>query len=789
MADERMGRSFDRFVLSYFAQALTCALRAFRSGVMAPVILHNGTRWQSLSGFGRDHGYTNSSGGARKELDKHEFPEAEQLYLLGVPCLSKLEPQYRKGEKDVAELGIGCLGSELRGAQLPDTCVLYPISAMEAVVASASKGKARDGAATALPSEGVRKRPAQASPSTMPAAKHTATVDEAGQAMSSTDSPMLLAPAAAIVEPWLMVRALGAGPPRCMSDLYEEPGNSQPACGAFGIVTRGVQTSTSAPVAIKRVALRGGDRAPVLNELALLHGLSHENIIRVIDVFVTKSTGVLVMDFGGLDLRAHLDAATGRLPIAEVCSDSRQILLGVQYLHDNTIIHTDLKTRNILICNSHVRICDLGNAVALSCKVDHAREVVREKGLLVGTLWYRPPEILLGDSAFGTQADLWACGCIFAELSTSQVMFEGKNQFDMLRLIFTQIGTPTSDVYPGVQQLVHWQDSLPKFKAKSLTPFAQGVPPLEDVLRAALQVSPATRPAASKLLDMRFFHMRLATAEEVLQDFKIYDGGRAPFAFQHLRLGDNLLAFLRGESAFHVVSPILKNLARGNEVCNKVERLFYASQAAKGKSLCGEVAKEAAPCRLQALRTAFLAKNKDWLTGALSDIRAQIRAIPDDDPVKRHLNTQAFLEMDVECFFAYIFTQEMVSGLRRDEEHYDGGGSTPVIAVGLGGDRVLEVKTKDKVYSTRLTAGDVYVTAPSAFEHTVIHEGGASNVLHGKAVVVLMRSHVFKSSWSTQMNTPPKPKKLFHLVCGAIAERLRTDLLVLPTLDEVRAVM
>ena len=193
------------------------------------------------------------------------------------------------------------------------------------------------------------------------------------------------------------------------------------------------------------------------------------------------------------------------------------------------------------------------------------------------------------------QVDVWACGCIFAELSTGQVLFPGVAQMDMMIKIFRQVGTPTGDVYPGVEKLFHWNARFPKFVAKSMKPLARGVPPFEDVLRAALRF-PASRAMARDILNLRFFNMRLDTTEGAIQDFQIYQGERAAFAFQHMRLPNDLLAYLQEEWMFNVAGYSSgKNLARGKDRKNKHELQFYASLVAKGKDLNGEPVNTAHP--------------------------------------------------------------------------------------------------------------------------------------------------------------------------------------------------
>ena len=231
---------------------------------------------------------------------------------------------------------------------------------------------------------------------------------------------------------------------------------------------------------------------------------------------------------------------------------------------------------------------------------------------------------------------------------------------------------------------------------------------------------------ARDILNLRFFNMRLNTTEGAIQDFQIYQGKRGEFAFQHMRLDSDLLQYLQDEIVFHVADrhSSCENLASGRDCKKKHELQFYASPVAKGKGLNGESVNEAAPRRLQAFRTATLRKNQDMLTRILDDWKAKISALP-DGAYKSHPNTQAFLNMDLECFFAYLIAQQMVPAPpRRGDVHIDGGPSSPALIISLGGDPVLEVTSKNKnMFTTRLAAGDVYVTTPSASRRAVVHEG------------------------------------------------------------------
>ena len=73
------------------------------------------------------------------------------------------------------------------------------------------------------------------------------------------------------------------------------------------------------------------------------------------------------------------------------------------------------------------------------------------------TLWYRAPEILLGSKLYSCPVDMWAIGCIFAELSSGNAIFKGDSQLDQIMRIFRYLGTPTERTWPGVKKLPNFK--------------------------------------------------------------------------------------------------------------------------------------------------------------------------------------------------------------------------------------------------------------------------------------------------------------------------------------------
>ncbi len=91
-------------------------------------------------------------------------------------------------------------------------------------------------------------------------------------------------------------------------------------------------------------------------------------------------------------------------------------------------------------------MADFGLARAYAIPVtNYSHEVV--------TLWYRPPDVLMGSTHYTSTIDLWSTGCIFAEMVNGKPLFPGTNNDDQLLRIFKVMGTPTEQMWPGIVQL------------------------------------------------------------------------------------------------------------------------------------------------------------------------------------------------------------------------------------------------------------------------------------------------------------------------------------------------
>jgi len=240
-----------------------------------------------------------------------------------------------------------------------------------------------------------------------------------------------------------------------------------------------------------------------LREITLLSSLDHPGVVRLHEV-VMGSTSLhifMVMEYCEHELRTLLQRYT--LSVAEVKCLMKQLFSAVAYLHSRWVIHRDIKTSNILLTNrGELKICDFGLARSYG-------EPCRPYSQNVITLWYRPPEIIMGQRHYSSSADVWSLGTVLAELFLRRPLFEGKSELHQLMLIYELTGVPTEESWPGYDSLPHRKRfglklSLPRWRSVFLE---DG--PLSDLglelLRSLLSCCPETRPSAQEAGEDPYF--------------------------------------------------------------------------------------------------------------------------------------------------------------------------------------------------------------------------------------------------------------------------------------------
>ncbi|GJQ13931.1 hypothetical protein GpartN1_g5722.t1 [Galdieria partita] len=224
--------------------------------------------------------------------------------------------------------------------------------------------------------------------------------------------------------------------------------------GTYGRVFRGRDIHTNEIYALKEIKLDNeveGFPLTSLREVSILVSLRHPNVIHVREVVVGSSLNkiYLVMEYAQHDMKNVLDNMRHPFSQAEVKSLLQQLLSGVAYLHDNWVLHRDLKTSNLLLNSEGIlKICDFGLARLYS-------DPLKPYTQPVVTLWYRAPELLLGARTYTPAVDIWSVGCIFAEWLTREALFPGSTEIDQLSRIWKCLGTPNEEIWPGLSELPH----------------------------------------------------------------------------------------------------------------------------------------------------------------------------------------------------------------------------------------------------------------------------------------------------------------------------------------------
>jgi serine/threonine protein kinase len=183
-----------------------------------------------------------------------------------------------------------------------------------------------------------------------------------------------------------------------------------------------------------------------LREIKILRLLQHDNIINIKTIIKPKSLDdfneiYVVFDLMETDLGTIIKSDQD-LSLDHIRFFMYQILRGMKYVHSAGILHRDLKPRNLLVnSNCDLKICDFGLSRADIPELYEAGAMTD----YVSTRWYRAPELLLGSEDYTMSVDMWAIGCIFAELLTRRPFLPGSDSENQLKLIINMIGVPDKE--------------------------------------------------------------------------------------------------------------------------------------------------------------------------------------------------------------------------------------------------------------------------------------------------------------------------------------------------------
>ncbi|GFN89567.1 cyclin-dependent kinase 14-like [Plakobranchus ocellatus] len=276
--------------------------------------------------------------------------------------------------------------------------------------------------------------------------------------------------------------------------------------GSYATVFKGFSSLTQQVVALKEIRLQEEEGAPftAIREASLLKGLRHANIVTLHDIIHTKETLTFVFEYVHTDLSQYLEKHPGGLNTFNAKLFLYQLLRGLAFCHQRRILHRDLKPQNLLISQiGELKLADFGLARAKSIPSHtYSHEVV--------TLWYRPPDVLLGSTQYSTSLDMWGVGCIFTEMISGQATFPGmKDAFDQLNQIFKMLGTPTEQDWEGVTRFSNYDlKKLELYPQQSLAcciPKLSYVAHAEELASRFLQMQPEYRISAEAAKRHEYF--------------------------------------------------------------------------------------------------------------------------------------------------------------------------------------------------------------------------------------------------------------------------------------------
>ncbi|MQM09444.1 hypothetical protein Taro_042309 [Colocasia esculenta] len=272
--------------------------------------------------------------------------------------------------------------------------------------------------------------------------------------------------------------------------------------GTYGVVFKAIDTKTGQTVAIKKIRLgaqKEGINFTALREIKLLKELKDSNIIELIDAFPHKGNLHLVFEFMESDLEAVIRDRNIVLSPADIKSFLQMTLKGLAFCHKKWVLHRDMKPNNLLIAaDGQLKLGDFGLARIFGSPDRRFTHQVFAR-------WYRAPELLFGAKHYGPGVDVWAAGCIFAELLLRRPFLQGTSDIDQLGKIFAALGTPTPAQWPDMVYLPDYVEyqHVPAPPLRSLFPNASD--DALDLLLKMLTYDPKTRISAQQALEHRYF--------------------------------------------------------------------------------------------------------------------------------------------------------------------------------------------------------------------------------------------------------------------------------------------
>lgn len=268
--------------------------------------------------------------------------------------------------------------------------------------------------------------------------------------------------------------------------------------GSYCSVYGGEHIINGDPIVIKKSIdhdrYKGGFLPNILREVSAFCYLEHPNIVRCLHIYDVKNGIVHILERMDGDLSGFIKEKED-ISADKIISIMYQILQGLSYCHSKNVIHRDIKPGNVLYRDNLIKLCDFNLATL-------KKKSIIDMDTDVASIWYRPPEILLGKKNYSYEIDIWGAGCILAQLATGRPLFPGDSRLDQLFRIFKLRGTP--DDCPVYKQYPEWKSTFPIWTEKPFE-FEKLGTDGNDLLTKMLALVPENRISATDALNHPYF--------------------------------------------------------------------------------------------------------------------------------------------------------------------------------------------------------------------------------------------------------------------------------------------
>uniref|UniRef100_A0A9I9DA99 Protein kinase domain-containing protein n=1 Tax=Cucumis melo TaxID=3656 RepID=A0A9I9DA99_CUCME len=276
--------------------------------------------------------------------------------------------------------------------------------------------------------------------------------------------------------------------------------------GTYSNVYKAKDILTGKIVALKKVRFDNLEPESVkfmAREILILRRLNHNNVVKLEGLVTSRMSCslYLVFEYMEHDLAGLAANPSIKFTESQVKCFMQQLLSGLEHCHNRRVLHRDIKGSNLLIDSGGVlKIADFG--LASFFDPNHKHPMTSR----VVTLWYRPPELLLGATDYGVGVDLWSAGCILAELLAGRPIMPGRTEVEQLHKIYKLCGSPSDEYWKRAKlpNATLFKPGEP-YKRCIKETFKDFPPSSLPLIETLLAIDPAERKTATDALNSEFF--------------------------------------------------------------------------------------------------------------------------------------------------------------------------------------------------------------------------------------------------------------------------------------------